>query len=147
VEERRPSKPWVAGSSPARRIARTSRNRSTRRVSASLGRLRLYRSEPLRTAQQWRRLAQNWRIRAHELSDEQLREVIEGWVAEYTRTYPTSKLPELLLAFVNTALQELSRREIAASAQSAAKAASRVLIVAALTLPVAVTTLIVAIVK
>jgi hypothetical protein len=82
-----------------------------------------------------------------ELSDDDLQEAIERWIDEYAGTYPTTKLPELLVAFVNAALQERSRREVAASAHAATRAARSAFIVAMLTLAVAITTLVVAIVQ
>jgi hypothetical protein len=81
------------------------------------------------------------------LSDTELAEAIDEWIAEYRKTWPTSKLPELSLAFVNSGLQEQSRREVAASARSAARAAQLVVGIASLTLLVAVITLTVAIAK
>jgi hypothetical protein len=81
------------------------------------------------------------------LSDDDLAAAIDEWIAEYREIWPTSKLPELSLAFVNSGLQEQSRREVAASAQSAARAAQFVVGIAGLTLLVAVVTLIVAIAK
>jgi hypothetical protein len=81
------------------------------------------------------------------LSDDDLAAVIDEWIAEYRSIWPTSKLPELSLAFVTSGLQEQSRRELAASARSAARAAQWVVGIAGLTLLVAVLTLVVTIAK
>ncbi len=81
------------------------------------------------------------------LSDDELAATIDEWISEYRTIWPTSKLPELSLALVNSGLQEQSRREVVASAKSAAQAARWVVVIAGLTLAVAVITLIVAMVK
>jgi hypothetical protein len=70
-----------------------------------------------------------------------------GSLRERPTVWPTSTLPELVMAFIDAGLQELSRREVAASAKSAADAASKVVIIAGLTLVFAIITLIVAIAK
>jgi hypothetical protein len=44
------------------------------------------------------------------LSDDELAEAIEQWSVEYRTRYPNSKLPELILAFINSALQEQSNQ-------------------------------------
>ena len=81
------------------------------------------------------------------LSDDELDATIDKWITEYREIWPTSKLPELSLALVNSGLQEQSRRQVAASARSAARAARWVVGIASLTLLVAVITLVVAIAK
>jgi len=83
------------------------------------------------------------------LTDGQLSEFVDEWIRNYTHLYgdPSAHLPELKLGFIRLALEEQTRREIAASARSAAAAASKVVVIAVLTLGVAVTTLIVAIAK
>jgi hypothetical protein len=70
------------------------------------------------------------------LSDDQLAEVIEKWIAEYRETYPMSKLPELILAFVNTASQEQLRRESSVAARQARYLAAAALAVSVLSLVV-----------
>ena len=74
---------------------------------------------------------------------------VDEWIGNYVHLYgdPSGHLPELKLAFIRLALEEQTRREIAASARSAAAAASKVVVIAVLTLAVAVTTLIVAIAR
>jgi hypothetical protein len=77
------------------------------------------------------------------LPDDQLDATIREWMREYREIWPTSRLPELVIAFIAAGLQEQARRELVAST----KAARRVLVVAVLTLLIAVATLFVAIVK
>jgi hypothetical protein len=74
------------------------------------------------------------------LSDEELAASIESWIAEYRTVYPKSTLPELILAFVNTASQEQLRRQ-------SNKAAREARFVAAIALLVSILSLIVALVK
>jgi hypothetical protein len=70
------------------------------------------------------------------LSDDELAGAIEKWIGEYRETYPTSKLPELILAFVNTASQEQLRREASAAARQARYLAGAALVVSLLSLVV-----------
>ena len=77
------------------------------------------------------------------LSDDELVAVIEEWSAEYRTRYPTSKLPELIVAFINTASQEQLRRE----ARSTTKLAKLSLFVAGAALFVSTLSLVVALVR
>ena len=77
------------------------------------------------------------------LPDDQLDATIHEWMREYREIWPESRLPELVIGFINAGLQEQARRELVAST----KAARRVLLVAVVTLLVAIATLLVAIAK
>jgi hypothetical protein len=74
------------------------------------------------------------------LSDDELVAAIANWMAEYRARFATTGLPELILAFVNTASQEQLRRE-------ANKAAKEARWVAGVALLVSILSLIVALVK
>ena len=77
------------------------------------------------------------------LTDEALADAIEHWSEEYRTRYEKSTLPELILAFINTASQEQLRRE--------ARAANRVtklsLAVAGVALAVSILSLVVALIR
>jgi hypothetical protein len=64
------------------------------------------------------------------LTDEQLAESIEEWSAEYRHRWPQSTLPELVIAFINTASQEQLRRQMVAATDAADRAAKQALVVA-----------------
>jgi hypothetical protein len=70
------------------------------------------------------------------LRDDELAEAIDKWIAEYRGVYSTTKLPELILAFVNTASREQLRREASAAARQARYLAAAALVVSVLSLVV-----------
>lgn len=81
------------------------------------------------------------------LTDEQLAESIEEWTAEYKHRWPESTLPQLVIAFINTASQEQLRRQMAAATDAADRAATQALSVARVALLVSVLSLIIALVR
>jgi len=81
------------------------------------------------------------------LTDEQLASSIEEWSAEYRHRWPESTLPELVIAFINTASQEQLRREVAAATDAADTVAGRAFLVAGVARLVSILSLIITLVK
>jgi len=73
------------------------------------------------------------------LTDDELVQAIEEWSEEYRTRYEKSTLPELIVAFINTASQEQLRRE----ARAANRMATLSLVVAGLALTVSIVSLLV----
>jgi hypothetical protein len=73
------------------------------------------------------------------LTDDELTEAIEEWSSEYRTRYDTSTLPELIVAFINTASQEQLRRE----ARAANRVAKLSLVIAGLAFTVSIVSLVV----
>jgi len=75
------------------------------------------------------------------LTDKQLVESIGDWTQEYRHRWPTSTLPELVIAFINTASQEQLRRQMVKATNSAKWASGLALVVSAGALVVSIVSL------